>query len=432
MKNYDLIIIGGGAAGMMAAISAKREHPDYSVAILDRTFALGRKILVCGAGRCNITNKNLEKEIGKRFYGAGKYFVKSVFDQFGYQDIVRFFNDLGIELYLERKTDIGKLFPTTNQASTVADLMLDEIGRLGVDVYLNTEVQSVAKNGEDFEIVGQSVAESEQAAHERKFQCKYLILSAGGRTYPALGSNGSGYALAESFGHKIVTPVPSALPLEAESPLCKELPGVRLDAEVTSYISKQAVKTRTDEVMITAYGFSGPAILNISREISIHINREHQNSAEVLFNFLPGYSKEYADKLLEERWSKRPTQSVEKSLYGLLPNKVPAVLLKLAHIAPAKTVEKVSKEERQRLVALLTSYRVAITATRSWHEAEFTAGGVETTELDPHTLESKLCPGLFMCGEILNVDGDVGGFNLSWSWASGQVAGKLRAKRVEE
>lgn len=428
MKEYDLIIIGGGAAGMMAAISAKRTHPEFSIAIVDRTFALGRKILVCGAGRCNITNKNLEKEISKRFYGAGKYFVKAVFDQFGYSDIVSFFNDLGIELYVERKTDIGKLFPTTNQAATVSDLMKDEIERLGVEVFLNTEVKEITKHEDGFHVTSESVNEKGEGVETEVSASKYLILSAGGKTYPALGSNGSGYTLAEALGHSIVTPVPSALPLEADSPICKELQGVRMDAEVTSIIAKQAVKTRTDELMITAYGFSGPVILNISREISIRLNREQQNDSEILLNFLPGLNKAQADQMLRKRWSKRPEQQIEKSLYGLFPNKVPATFLRLAHIHADKPVSQISTEERQHLSSLLTGYRVAITATRGWHEAEFTAGGIETAEVDPFSLESKLCPGLFLCGEILNVDGDVGGFNLSWSWASGQVAGKLTAK----
>lgn len=147
----DLIIIGGGAAGIIAAISSKKHHPDFSVAILYRTFALGRKILVCGAGRCNITNLNLGTELEKRYYGASKEFIKKIFDQFGYKYIVKFFNYLGIELYVERKTDIGKLFPVTNQAKTVTTLLEDELNRLGIEIFLNTEVLNVSKNS-DFKI----------------------------------------------------------------------------------------------------------------------------------------------------------------------------------------------------------------------------------------------------------------------------------------
>ncbi len=439
--HYDLIIIGGGAAGMMAAISAKKHHPEYSVAILDRTFALGRKILVCGAGRCNITNINLDKSIEKHYYGANPEFIKSIFDQFSYKDIVSFFNDLGIELYVERKTDIGKLFPITNQASTVTEVMLDEINRLGIDVYLNTEVVDVhpsislrmtqreSKKNDDGKALTAnsfSVETTNLTNHEKQtFTSSYLILSAGGRTYPALGSDGSGYSLAESFGHKIITPVPAALPLEAKSQLCHYLQGVKLELEVTSFIDNKKIKTSTDEVMFTKYGLSGPAILNISREISIRFNREHKDDCHVTLNFFPKKSENELENFLNKRWGKRPEQAIEKSLFGLFPNKVATSILNILKIPTDKKVKLLNEKERKALYTIFTSAKIPIVTTRGWNEAEFTAGGIDTSEVTASTLESRLVNNLFLCGEILDVDGDVGGFNLSWSWSSGWVAGKL-------
>ncbi len=405
----------------MAAISARRSHPDFSVAIVDRTFALGRKILVCGAGRCNITNLNLGKSLDDRYYGADPEFIKSVFDQFGYQDIVDFFNDLGIELYVERKSEIGKLFPVTNQAHTVTALLDDELKRLNVDTILNTEVTSVTA-GDKFTLSLKSV----EGNTESQLTSDYLVISAGGKTYPALGANGSGYSLAQSLGHTIIDPVPSALPLEGKNQLSQELQGVRMEMQVTSFISGNKIKSSTDEVMFTKYGLSGPAVLNVSREISIRINREHADDCEVELNFFPGLTADKIQELFESRWSKRPGQTLEKSLYGIFPNKIPPVLLKLLGFDPLQKVQTLSAEQKQKLSGALGNYRIKITSTRGWNEAEFTAGGVDTGEVKLTTLESRKIPRLYFCGEILNVDGDVGGFNLSWAWSSGFTAGKLQ------
>lgn len=428
MKNtsYDLIIVGGGAAGIMAAISAKRHHPNFTIAILDRTFALGRKILVCGAGRCNITNINLDKSISDHYYGASPHFIEDVLSQFGYQDIITFFEDLGIQVYTERKTDIGKVFPTTDQAKTVTSLLEDELVRLGIDIHLNTEVSSLAKTDNRFGLQTNTVDQTTNSTSSGStYSSEYVIISAGGKTYPALGSNGSGYALAEQFGHTIIQPVPSALPLVSKNELAHALQGVKQEIEVTSLIDAKPIKTRSDEVMFTQYGFSGPAILNISRELSIRFNRLKQGGVELSFNFFPGKNSDQVRVLLEQRWSKRPDQSIEKSLFGLFQNKVPAALLKVAQIDRTRTVQSLVEHEKERLLNTLTRYKVEIIGTRGWNEAEFSAGGIDTTELHEGTLQSKKVDHLYFCGEILDVDGDVGGFNLSWAWSSGHVAGKL-------
>lgn len=411
---------------MMAAISARRHHPDFNIAIVDRTFALGRKILVCGAGRCNITNINLPESVDSHYYGANTKFIESIFSQFGYQEIVKFFEELGVELYVERKTDIGKMFPITNQAHTINEMLLDEIQRTGIQIFLNTEVSEIKKIEEArFLLTAYEVERSGKRLQKFEFESEYLILSAGGKTYPALGSNGSGYDLAVGLGHKLVQPVPSALPLEAKNDLSQALQGQRMETQVTSIINGKRVKTRTDDMMFTKYGLSGPVILNISREISIHINREGGSKAELELNFLPGKSLAEVEQLLQERWAKRPTQDIEHSLYGLFPNKFAAAILQVSDIDPSQKVGKISVEILHCLAENITSYRVKVTGTRGWNEAEFTAGGTDTVDVKPKTLESLLIPKLYFAGEVLDVDGDVGGFNLSWSWSSGFVAGKL-------
>lgn len=424
-NDFDLIIIGGGAAGMMSAISARRHHKDFKIAILERTFAMGRKILVAGAGRCNITNVNLDTEVEKRYYGAKKEFVKSIFDQFGYKDIINFFADLGIETYVERKTSIGKVFPVTDQAHTVTALLDDEISLSGIEIFLNTECKTLVKNGETFELEAEFFDMKTKEKREYKFKSRYIIMSAGGKAYPSYGSNGTGYTLVESLGHKIIEPVPSALSLEGKTPLSQLLQRTKLDMEAISIIDGKEIKRSTDDVMFKEYGISGPAILNISREISIHINREHKDNALVVLNFFPGKTRDEVAEFLKARWAKRPEQIIEHSLYGLFPNKVSTALLEILNIDKNIKLKNLTQEQISKILDLLTGYQVKITGTRGWNECEFTAGGVDTDDIKEGTLESKLVDNLYFAGEICDVDGDVGGFNLSWAWSSGHVAGKL-------
>lgn len=433
-QQEQLVIIGGGPAGMMAAISARRHHgTSLGITIIDRTFALGRKILVCGAGRCNITNKNLLNKYQESYYGAYPKFINTVFSEFGYNQIVEFFADLGVEVYLERKTEIGKMFPVTNQAKTISDMLLDEIERSNIEIKLNTHVESIEKDAASGKFLIHTQPVENNAANEdaisqksQTFQADKVIISAGGKTYPALGADGSGYDLAHTLGHSIVKPVPSALPLEASDELIHLLQGVKFPIEVTSIIEGKAIKTRTDDVMFTNYGLSGPAILNISREISIHFNREQKHDAEVKLNFFPGMTPNQVKELLEARWQKRPNQTLENSLVGIFPTKIPNALLQAADIEPATKVSKLDGQTIEKLIKTLTGYLISISGTRGWNEGEFTAGGVDARQIKSGSLESKILPGLYFAGEIVDVDGDVGGFNLSWSWASGYVAGQLK------
>ena len=310
-------------------------------------------------------------------------------------------------------------------------MLLDELERLGVEIFLNTEVKDIRYKTKDkrlFQIETKAVEHKKSLPGPRapNIICsKFCILSAGGKTYPALGSNGSGYDLARSLGHSIIDPVPSALPLEGVTPFSKKIPGTKFEMTATSIINDEEIKTSTDDVMFTSYGLSGPAIFNISREISIAINREQRTENRVKLNFLPGYSAETALEMLEKRWEKRPEQRLEKSLYGLFPNKFVGAFLEIVGISPQLIADSLQLEEKQHLAEQLTNYVVPITATRSWNEAEFTAGGVDTYEIKSSTLSSLISENLYMCGEILNVDGDVGGFNLSWAWSSGWVVGQL-------
>ncbi len=414
MKDKSLIIIGGGAAGMMSAITAKRTHPGLKVTILDRTHTLGRKILVCGAGRCNITNADFSVE---RYYGASKEFIKSIFDQFDNKDVLKFFDDLGLELYEEPKRGRGKVFPITDQAQTVNEILYSELKSLGVELLPSIEVTKINKNQDKFTLNTNS---------GKSFQSDYVILSAGGKTYPALGSNGTGYDLAKSLGHKIIEPVPSALPLETEkNEFVHKLQGLKMDAVVTSIIAGKKIKTSTDNVMFTQYGLTGPAILNVSREISIRINREDKHDTELELSFFPDVDQE-KEKVRMIDLIKNSDRSIRFLLLGRFKVKfIDATLMKL-NIDPNKPARNLNENEIKKLTDFLFHFKIRVTATRGWNEGEFTAGGIESNEIKSGTLESKKVEDLYFAGEVVDVDGDVGGFNLTWAWASGFVAGQLK------
>jgi len=411
-KRDCAIVVGGGAAGMMAALWARREHPEFKVILVEHQEKLGRKLLVCGAGRCNVTNVDVRPE---RFFGAAPEFVRDVLAAFDQGAIRGFFEEMGIPLYEEKKSAKGKLFPVTNQAQTVLHLLQDELEREGVEIRMGVRVRKAERTEDGFSL----------ATSKGPLWCTHLLLACGGKTYPKLGGDGAGYEIARSFGHRIVEPVPVALPLEAPNPVSKRLHGVRAFMEAAARVDGEELRRDADQMMFMKYGFTGPVILNISRPLALRLHRERKGGCELELNFFPGRSAEAAREAMEARWKKRPRQRLSLSLSGLLQSKLPGALLSHLGIED-RLVEEVPAEERDALLGFLHAWRVPVTGTRGWDEGEFTAGGVDTAQVDPKTLGSKLVPCLYFAGELLDVDGDVGGFNLSWAWSSGRVAGKLR------
>jgi len=413
--SFDTIIIGGGASGMMAALSVKHHHPEYSILILDRTFELGRKLLISGAGRGNVTNKKLADNPQDFFHGE-KLLLASVFGQFGYTDIISFFNGLGIPLAEETKTESGKMFPVVDNARTVRDIIIDALIEKGIPILCNTPVLKIEKRNTVWNLI----------SDKEVYTANTVIIASGGKTYPALGSDGSGYQLLSSVGHTIIFPVVSAVPLVSKNLLSHFLQGEKWNMSVTPVIAGKELQTSVGEVLFTQYGFSGPAILDISRDISIRINREGKKDTNLRFSFFPTLSIEEVKQTLFQRFEKHPTFPVSHCLWGLVTEKIAGAVCAVSQISKDRIAKDVSDEEKEKLIHTLTSYEVSITDTRGWNEAEFTAGGVDGREVDPETLESKKAKGLYLAGEVLDVDGPVGGFNLSWSWASGWVAGKLQ------
>lgn len=411
--SFDVVVIGGGAAGMMAAYSAKVHHPEASVAIFDKTFELGRKFLTSGAGRGNLTNINLKDGPGNHYHGD-QGFIKTVFSLFGYSDIMKFFVDMGVPTYEEKKTGKGKIFPVIDHAKTVRDIFVNMLVEKGVTIVLNTSVSALTKNENGWVI----------RTNTGVMTATRVILASGGKTYPALGSDGSGYEIAKTLGHTIIPPVVSAVPLVSKNMLSHYLQGEKMVMRATALKGSAEVAQAMGDVMFTQYGFSGPAIFDISREFSIRLHRDNIHDMHLQLSFFPDHTRDEVMDMISQRLVAHPSYPVANILWGLLTQKSAGGVCAVCTFPKEKKASDMTKDEVGKLVDVLTAYDVDVTDTRGWNEAEFTAGGVATDEVDAATMQSKKDASLSLAGEILDVDGDVGGFNLSWAWATGWIAGK--------
>ncbi|MCX6567635.1 MAG: aminoacetone oxidase family FAD-binding enzyme [Candidatus Aminicenantes bacterium] len=403
-ERSDIAVVGGGAAGLVAAVSGARRGA--AVKVLERLPRAGKKLLATGGGRSNLLNENLA---ASAFTSTDPGLVASVLDRFGKTEIRTFFEDLGLRLKTEED---GRVYPATNQASSVLKVLEIEAGRLGISVETGFEASGLASSSGGFSIA---------AADGRTVEARTVILAGGGRSYPALGSNGSCYGLAGRFGHSLVPPVPSAVPLLAKDGMCHFLQGQKLRARISSLIDGRVGRTAEGELLFTQYGLSGTAALDVSEGLSIAINREGKKDAAVIVDLVPFMSEE---DLAAELSRRGEAGWVAKDFgAGLLPEKFALVMPQFVRDAGA-TSGKVSPAGMARsLAAALKARKFAVQGTRGWNEAEFTSGGVDAREVKPRTLESKLWRGLYFAGEVLDVQGGRGGYNLAWAWASGFVAG---------
>ena len=397
-KRFDVAVVGGGAAGLVAAISAARRGD--SVVICERMPRLGKKILVTGGGRCNLTNEDLGPEA---FASGSPGLVAAVFGRFGKDAIRGFFKGLGLETWSEGR----RVFPATNQASSVLKVLEMEAERLGVIAELGFEVTLIGHSGTSFSVEG---------GDGRRVEARSIILAGGGLSYPALGSNGSAYELAGRFGHRLVTPVPSAVPVVVKDPMCHFLQGQKVRAAAVALVGGKPAGRAEGEVLFTQYGLSGTAVLDVSESLSIAIHREGRADAALVLDLVPFLSEEaLASEFRRRAKAGWPAGDLAA---GILPDKFAPVISAMA-TGPGGG----QGDAGGALAASLKAKRFAVSGTRGWNEAEFTSGGVDAREVDPRTLESKFRAGLFLAGEMLDVQGGRGGFNLAWAWASGHVAG---------
>jgi predicted Rossmann fold flavoprotein len=412
MKKYDCVIIGAGASGMMAGIMAERRGKH--VLIVEKSDKIGRKILVTGNGRCNLTNKNVVEDYKRpvHYFGENPKFVLSVLNQFGLEDTLEFFEKLGIGF---KEEDNGRLFPVSNQAQSVIDVLLYEVRELGIKVAKPNKTRKISfnKKTEEFEF---ELNDGQQIVSPK------LVVATGGLTHVELGATGDGYEIAQKFGHRITPTFPAYSAMIVKSPLCQKLQGVKLEVKVVAFSQKGRIAENEGTLMFAHFGLSAPSVLEISRQIA-HEIKINNGKVRLEINFLPFLAPKPADEFIRQRWENSSSKPLSLSFTGILPKKVFPSILEAAGIDPERKVSTITKEERAQIVSLLTKHEFAVEDIRGFDEAHFTAGGVDTKEIDPKTLESKLQKGLYFCGEVMDIDGQCGGYNLQWAWSSGAVVG---------
>lgn len=399
----QIIVIGAGPSGLTAAIAAARQGA--SVTVLEKMEKPGRKLLITGNGRCNLTN-TLPAEAAYR--GADQAFVRQVLGRFGVQDTMDFFHGLGL-LTRERA---GYVYPYTDQAGSVLELLLLELRRLKVKMKYNENVRQILRTDEGFKV----------RTDTWSYPCSKVILCAGGKAAPQTGSDGSGYELVLSCGHSLTPIYPALVPLKAEGPLPRMLSGTRTQAALALEIDGRICCRETGELQWTDYGVSGIVVFQLSRFLPAALSEKKRPVLHI--DQMPEYSRDELVEMLARRRSLCPEQGAEELLAGFMKKKTIAAFVKL-------TGKKVCQERGQAFAdaaaAFLKDLTVTVTGTKDFDMAQVCAGGVPEKEVSPETLESRKMPGLYLAGELLDVDGICGGYNLQWAWSSGYTAGSSAA-----
>lgn len=398
-----VVIVGGGAAGMMAAVVAKRNGGD--VTLLERNDRVGKKLLATGNGRCNYTNLNISL---KNYHGDNFHFANGPLSQFNKDSVVDFFERMGITPAVEEN---GKVYPLSFQSSSMLDVLRFEMEHLGVELITGAYVVEVTKK-KRFIL---------KLKDGRIYEADKVILATGGMALPASGSDGNGYSIAKSFGHTIVETFPALVQLKLEGNVFKQINGVKFIGKAGVFHKDKLLREDIGDILFTDYGISGPPILQISRNAIEYLNKEKDVELKVTIIYTKSFDELYS--YLIKRFEMMPWKTIEEGLIGIINKKLIIPILKELNIDKNKSIEKLSKDEIRLLTNTLTNWRFKIIGNKGWGQAQVTAGGVNTKEVNPNTLESKIVKGLYIVGELLDIDGDCGGFNLQWSWSTGYIAG---------
>ena len=407
MKRRQIIVVGGGASGLVAAISAAREGAE--VTIIEQKDRVGKKILSTGNGRCNLTNEYMRPDC---FRGDDMNIVSKILEQFGYKETIRFFEELGVVC----KSRQGYMYPNSDQASTILDVLRMELERLNINVLTEQSVLDINKTTKGFYVT----------TTKGSLYADALILATGGKAAPSLGSDGSGYLLAKKFGHSISPVVPALVQLRAKGNEYKQVAGVRTQAKVSVYIEDMVVADDTGELQLTDYGFSGIPIFQISRFASKGLYEK--KSVELEIDFVPTMTDKEFSEFIYNRVEHHGYKTAEDFLLGVFHKKLSGMLLKAAHIPLKSSIYSLENEQIEDLIHICKHFRDVITSTNDFSQAQICAGGVRTPEIDMATLESIYEDDLYLVGELLDVDGICGGYNLQWAWSTGFIAGKYAAK----
>lgn len=409
MIHHDLIIVGGGASGLMAAITAKDFGID--VAIVESTDRIGKKILTTGNGRCNISN-NCIKPPFINYHSSNSNFKFSALETLSLKDTLDLFMTLGLPI---TAMPTGKLYPQSLQASSVVDILKMAIEDRNVPLYTACKIKTIHKD----KIFKLSTTNEDY----KLFTANKIILACGGKTAPKTGSDGSGHSLAKSFGHKITSLLPGIVQLKLDYPHLKALSGVKFDGYATLLVDDKEVKKDFGEILFTDYGISGPPILQISALASQ--GTYNNKKTEVIVDLLPSYTYEELENFIECHFALFGHRPIINALIGVVNKKIIPILLKECGITNLQLpCYELTWKEKKQLINTLKSWKFTCTGTNDFNQAQVTIGGVDTKDVNSETLESKLVENLYFTGEILDVHGDCGGFNLQWAWSSGYTAAK--------
>jgi len=416
---HDVAVVGAGAAGLAAAIfaaeSAAKGDRAQRIVLLDGVKTIGAKILVSGGGRCNVTHE----VVTPTDYFGNHRIIKNVLAAFSVEQTVKWFASLGVEL---KREETGKLFPITDKARTVLHALVDRCHELGVVIRPDHRVTAVAS------LTGSETGFLIHHAHGI-VQAKKVILATGGRSIPKSGSDGFGYELARRLGHWVTTTVPALVPLVLEAEMFHAtLSGLSHDVELTTAVKGRHLDCRTGSLLWTHFGISGPVVMDASRFWCLA--QAHEDAVAVYGNFLPGQTQEQVRQWFREQVQDNPRRSLGKTLAQRLPQRFAEAVIHHVGCEAHMTIAQLPRKERDCLLEALTKFRFPIERDRGWNYAEVTAGGVPLEEINFRTMESKLVPGLYLVGEILDCDGRIGGFNFQWAWATGYLAGRAVSTNV--
>ncbi len=427
----DIAVVGAGAAGLFAAVWAGRTLQKRGlsgrVIAFDGARKLGAKILVAGGGRCNVTHHVVDEQA---YAGSSRNAIRQVLRRFDVAATVRFFSELDVEL---KREETGKLFPTTDDAHTVLNALLRAAREAGTELRHPWRVREVRHVGQDshrFEVVGEPGASSDHP-DDRVIRARMVILATGGMALPRTGSDGAGYGFARALGHS-TTPriVPALVPLLLGDGgvFIKDLSGLTLPATIELWSSTgRKLQSFTNSTLCTHFGLSGPSVLDMSR---YWLEAHHQDpGATLTMNWLPGKTVEGLDQLLS---SPASGTTVGRALAGHAPERLARAVCAKVGVEFAQTLAQLKREHRKAIATMLARCPLNVTGDRGFTFAEVTAGGVPLSELHLGSMESRVCPGLYLCGEICDVDGRIGGFNFQWAWASGFLAGQGAAAALAE
>lgn len=403
-----VVVIGGGAAGLMAAVIAGREGA--KITLLEKMNYVGKKMGITGKGRCNITNACDMSDFIKNTPGNGK-FLYGAYERFTNEDLLQLLHDAGLETKVERG---GRVFPASDSALDVRNTFMKLMKHYGVDVHLEEPVKKLLV---DDGVVTGVVTDRET------YHADAVVIATGGKSYPATGSTGDGYILAAQVGHKITDIRPSLVPIVTEEPWVKDLMGLSLRNVELSVVAKNKVQAKMfGEMMFTHFGITGPIVLSLSHTVGKLIRKKNIGTIGLDINLKPALSSETLDKRLQKDFDLYSKKQLINGMKDLLPSRLIPLIIELAGIDPQKPINQISKEERQQIGYMLQHMPLTVKGLRPVEEAIVTAGGISLKEFNPKTMESKLVKGLYGAGEVLDIDAFTGGYNLQAAFSTGYVA----------